>query len=75
LKSENNWLKEKINVPENDVHKSNADFENLELVYQTSSCKFESIFCKYCESHQKKVLYLVKIVDTIAKVKSNLENV
>ena len=35
----------------------------------------EETRCKNCESLQKKVLYLVKIVDTISKGKSNLENV
>jgi len=44
LKSENNWLKEKIKDLENDLHKSNANFENLELIYQNSSSRFESIF-------------------------------
>jgi len=32
LKSENNWLEEKINVLENDLDKLNVDFENLELI-------------------------------------------
>jgi len=75
LKSENNWLKKRIKVLENYLNNSNADFENLELIYQNSSSKCESSFCKNCESLQKKVLYLVKTVDTIAKRKSNLENV
>jgi len=68
-------LKERIKVLENDLNNSNVDFENLELIYQNSFCKCDSSFCKNCESLQKKVLYLVKIVDTIAKGKSNLENV
>jgi len=71
----NNRLKEKIKVLENDLNNSNADFENFELIYQNSSCKCDSSFCKNCESLQKKVLYLVKTVDTIAKGKSNHENV
>ena len=79
LKTEKNWLKEKIKVLENDLHKSNADFENLELIYQNSSCRFDFIFCKNCESHKKKVLAsqdcFWKTVDTIAKGNSNLENV
>jgi len=33
LKSENNKLKEKITVLENDLSNTNADFENLELIY------------------------------------------
>jgi len=60
---------------EKDLNNSNADFENLEMSYQNSSCKCDSSICKNCESLQKKVLYLVKTVDTISKGKSNLENV
>jgi len=75
LKSENNRLKEKIKFLENDLNNSNADFKNLELIYQNSSCKCDSSFYKNCESSQKKVLYLVKNVDTISKGKSNLEDV
>jgi len=75
LKGVNNWLKEKIKVLENYLHKSNIDFENLELIYQNSYCRFDSIFCKNCESEKKKVLYLAKTVDTIAKGNSKLENV
>jgi len=73
LKSENNRLKGKITVLENDLNNSNADFKNLELIYENSSCKCDSSFCKNCKSLQKKVLYLVKMVDTISKGKSNLE--
>jgi len=75
LKSENNRLKEKITVLENDLNNSNADLKNLELIYQNSSCKCDSSFCKNCESLQKKVLYLVKTVDKISKGKSNFEDV
>jgi len=58
-------LKEKIKVLENHLNNSNADFKNLELIYQNSSCKCD----KNCESLQKKVLYIVKTVDTISKGK------
>jgi len=75
LKSENNWLKEKIKVLETNLNNSNAYFENIEMIYQKSSCKCDSSICKNCESLQKKVLYLVKTFDTISKGKSNLENV
>jgi len=54
---------------------SKTDFENLEIIYQNSFCNCESSSCKNCESLQKKVLYLMKIVDIISKGKSNLENV
>jgi len=60
---------------EKDLNNSNVDFENLEMIYQNSSCKCNSSICKNCESLQKKVLYIVKTVDTISKGKSNLENV
>ena len=45
------------------------------MIYQNSYCKCDSSICKNCESFQKKVLYLVKTVDTISKGKSNFENV
>jgi len=45
------------------------------MIYQNSSGKCESSSCKKCESLQKKVLYIVKIVDKISKEKSNFENV
>ena len=75
LKSENNWLKEIVKVLEENLNNSKTGFENLEMIYKNSSCKCESSTCKNCESLQKKVLYLVKTVDTISKGKSNLENV
>jgi len=75
LKCENKKLKKIITVLENDLNQSNADFKNLELIYQNSSCKCDSSFCKKCESLQKEVLYLVKTVDTISKGKSKLEDV
>ena len=75
LKSKNNQLKERVRVLEEDLNNSKTDFENLEMLYQNSSCKCESSSCKNCDSLQKKVLYLVKTVDTISKCKSNLKNV
>jgi len=45
------------------------------MIYQNSSFKCEFSSCKNCESLQKKVLYLVKTVDTISKGKSNIGNV
>jgi len=75
LKSKNNWLKDRVKVLEEDLNNLKTDFENLEMIYQNSSCKCESSSCKNYESLRKKFLYLVKIVDTISKGKSNLENV
>ena len=63
LKSENNKLKEKITVLENGLSNTNADFENLELIYKNSSCNCDSSCCKNCKTLQEKVLYLVKTID------------
>jgi len=53
---------------------SKTDFETLEIIYQNSSCKcVDSSFCENCESLQKKVHYLLKIVDKFSKGQSNLE--
>jgi len=58
LKNENNKLKEKIIVLENDLNHSNADFKNLELIYQNSSCKCDSSFCKKIVSPFKRKFYI-----------------
>jgi len=58
LNSKNNWLKERVKVLEEDLKNSKTDFENLEMIYQNSSCKCDSNVCENCESLQKKVLYL-----------------
>ena len=42
LQSENNWLKEKVKVLEEYLNNSKTDFENLEMIFQNSSCKCES---------------------------------
>ena len=60
---------------EEDLNNSKSDFENLEMIYQNSSCKCESSSCKNYESLQNKLLNLVKTVDKISKGKSNLENI
>jgi len=73
LNSNNNWLKERVKVLEEDLNNSKIDFENLEMIYQNSSCKCDSSVCENCESLQKKVLYLIKTVDKLAKGKSNFE--
>jgi len=58
LKIENNWLKEKMKVLENDLHKSNAAFEILDLIYQNSFCKFDSIFVKIVNPFERKFYIL-----------------
>ena len=75
LKSENNKLKEKIIVLENDLSNTNVDFENLELIYKNFSCNCDSSCCKNCKTLQEKVVYPVKTIDIISKGKSNFENV
>jgi len=75
LKCENNKLKIRITVLENDLNQSKADLENSELICENPSCKCDSSFCKNCESLQEKVLYLAKTIDIISKGKSNFEDV
>ena len=46
------------------------------MIYHNSSCKcVDSSFCKNCKSFQKKVHYLLKIVDKFSKGQSNLETI
>jgi len=45
------------------------------MLYKNSSCKCDSLVCENCESLEKKVHYIVKIVDKLSKGKSNFENV
>jgi len=75
LESKNNWLENRVKILEEELNNSKTYFENLEMIYQNSSCKCDSIFCENCESLQKKVLYLVKTVDKLSKGKSNFETV
>jgi len=75
FKSKNNWLEYRVKILEEELNNSKTDFENLEMVYQNSSCKCDSSSCENCESLQKKVFYLVKTVDKLSKGKSNFETV
>jgi len=75
LKGLNNWLKNRVKAPEEELENLKNDFENLELIYKNSSCKCNSSFCENCESLEKKIHYVVKIVDKISKGKSNFETV
>ena len=40
-----------------------------------SSCKYDTLVCENCENLEKKVHYLVKIVDKLSKGQSNFESV
>jgi len=51
---------------EEELENLKIDFENLELLYNKSSCKCDSLVCENCESLEKKVHYLVKIVDKLS---------
>jgi len=75
LKGMNNWLENRVKSLEEELENSKTDFENLEILYKNSSCKCDSLICKNCENLEKKVHYLVKIVDKLSKGKSNFENV
>jgi len=75
LKGLNNWLENRAKALEEELNNLKNDFENLELIYKKSYCKCDSSFCENCESHEKKVHYLVKTVDKLSKGKSNFETV
>jgi len=74
LKGLNNSLENIVKILEEDLNNSKTDFENLEMIYQNSSCKcVDSSSCENCESLQKKVYYLLKTVDKFSKGQTNLE--
>ena len=75
LKGLNNWLENRVKTLEEELNNSKTDFENLEMIYQNSSCKCDFSFCENCEALQKKVQCLLKTMDKFSKGKSNLETV
>jgi len=76
LKGLNNSLENRVKILEEELNNSKTDFENLEMIYQNSSCKcVDSSSCENCESLQKKVHYLLKTMDKFSKGQSNLETV
>ena len=75
LKGMNNWLENRVKALEEELENSKTDFENLEMPYKNSSCKCDSLVCENCESLEKKVHYLVKIVYKLSKGKSNFKSV
>jgi len=56
LKGMNNWLENRVQALEEEMNNYKNDFENLEMVYKSSSCKCDSSFCKNCESLEKSPL-------------------
>ena len=75
LKGLNNLLENKVKTIEEELENSKTDFENLEMLYKNFYCKCDSLVYENCESLEKKVHYLVKIVDKLSKGKSNFENI
>jgi len=73
LKRLNNWLEKRVKVLEEQLESLKNDFENMKQSYKRSSCKNDSNVCENCESLEKKIHYLVKIVDKLSKEKSNFE--
>jgi len=57
------------------LEKAKCDFEKLENHFKNSSCKCDTLICENIENLEKKVHYLVSIVDKLSKGKSNFENV
>jgi len=60
---------------EEELENSKTHFENIEILYKNSSCKYNSLVCENCENLEKKLHYLVRTVDKLSKGKSNFENV
>ena len=75
LKGLNSWLEKRVKALEEELEKSKSDFENLKTHCKNFSCKCDTLICENCENLEKKVHYLVSIVDKLLKGKSNFENV
>jgi len=74
LKGLNNWLENIIKSLEEELGKTKEDFENLDLIYKNSSCSCESKVCENCENLERKIHYLLKILDKLTTGKSNFED-
>ena len=74
MKGLNNWLENKVKTLKEELSHSKNNLENLEMIYQNSSsnCVYSN-FCENYDSFQKKVHYLLKIMDKFSKGQSNLE--
>ena len=49
--------------------------KNWKTISKNASCKCDTPICENCKNLEKKVHYLVEIVDKLSKGKSNFENV
>jgi len=75
LKGLNNWLENRVKSLEEELSKTKEDFENLELVYKSSSSSCKTKVCENCELLEKKIHYLLKTLDKLTIGKSNFEDV
>jgi len=73
LKEKNSWLENRVKTLEEELENSKTDFENLEIIYENSSSKCDTLVCENCKNLENKVHYLVKIVDKLYKGQSNFE--
>ena len=75
MKGLNNWLENRVKTLEEELENSKIDLENLELLYNNSSCLCDSKAFENCETLENKVHYLIKTVYKLSKGKSNFETV
>jgi len=54
LKGLNNWLENRVKTLEEELNNSKKDFESLEMIYKTSSCKCDSSFCEIVNHLKRK---------------------
>jgi len=67
LKGLNNWLEKRVKTLEEELEKSKNDFEKFEKHCKNFSHVSDSLVCENCENLERKVHYLVRIVDKLSK--------
>jgi len=77
LKGLNNQLENQANTLKEELSHSKPDFENLEIIYKNSSCKFvdSSFFLKTMIPSKRRFITFLKIVNKFSKGQSNFETV
>ena len=68
-------MENRVKSLEEELSKTIFFFENLELVYQNSSCSCKTKACENYELLEKKIHYLLKTLDKLTTGKSNFEDV